>query len=696
MTPTVDTVDCYVQFTNGYEASLSTYPLSRLEDIARVWPNASTTDQLGQRMRMLLLAPASSSESVYVHLKDLERAFLFDDVATGEGAGKKNAAGAMADFLGHNRLIPLSSPNWIEGIAIGRALALSGRYPILAESDAAVDAFINLRAKGYGISAKFGRFVFEDGELERATEDARALLDLCGLLSSLYSWISLLNKKETYAVEMFLPSRKTSMLNTLKRSPPYAFIYNQILRGAPDLQAGCTAESFEDAVDLCTDITSCLDLEQTHVFQTAMVPPNRIDAELQKTGHFEHLLNVRQWPPSTVEFFIRGFFAFLRSNPNENIVRFLTLKENALKIWRHLSAGLREPVPRVLKRLDLIRAGVSEGELDTLLAVICHRKGIVNEKYISPDSASRQPFTSMASAKPLVELGQDRCLMPLPSAFGPALLESLLGYCFDKNFVPSNELLGKGTESLVSDILALRKDVTVYEGKKYGSRDNGEDGECDFIVETRKHILFIECKSKATTRGTMAGIVHEAMLDYAKAVLAPQAQLLQHERILRSKGELIFADRFVLRRNERQIWRLSITLHEHGGLQDPSFIAALTSAFAQSHFSAKSAQANRKNIEELNRLANDIREEINKLSALGLDPRQIQLSSRSLCVSHFHAILNDHPDSDQFIAWLRVIVSNGTQNPLLEYLYGRPGEAFANLPQGARGGAVFFAAPWTR
>ena len=67
----------------------------------------------------------------------------------------------------------------------------------------------------------------------------------------------------------------------------------------------------------------------------------------------------------------------------------------------------------------------------------------------------------------------------------------------------------------------------------------------------------------------MAGVQGDALLDFAGGMFAAQAQALRHERILRTRGRIDFCDRTPpLVWRQRKITRLSVTLLNHGALQD--------------------------------------------------------------------------------------------------------------------------------
>jgi hypothetical protein len=137
----------------------------------------------------------------------------------------------------------------------------------------------------------------------------------------------------------------------------------------------------------------------------------------------------------------------------------------------------------------------------------------------------------------------------------------------------------------------------------------GNAGECDLIFESNTDILFVECKAKALTRGAMAGVQGDALLDFAASTVAAQTQALRHERIIRSNGAIPFLSGAWVELWDRRVTRLSVTLLDHGSLQDKMTFANMFPGLLGATFNASPGYKKAKQVNELNKSLNDLRSE---------------------------------------------------------------------------------------
>jgi hypothetical protein len=299
-----------------------------------------------------------------------------------------------------------------------------------------------------------------------------------------------------------------------------------------------------------------------------------------------------------------------------------------------------------------------------MLPYFVQDRSVVNAHYLSPFSATKADLMF----KPLIQLDPDHLLLPARSLMGPAFYEATMGALRKFISAPAvDKLQGDGTERVVVGLFRRANFSPTFVAKKYV--DASGDGECDLVFESDADILLVECKAKALTRGAMAGVHGDALLDFAGGMFAAQTQALRHERILRSVGHIEFTDGSRLEMRGRRITRLSITLLDHGALQDKMTLANMFGAMLGASFKTTPGYAKSGQVDKLNKTLNDLRSEVEKLQAAGQHVNAQRLNAASLNVGQLEVVLDGVADLQQFRNRVAQPTTMMTLNPLLEYHY---------------------------
>ena len=302
-----------------------------------------------------------------------------------------------------------------------------------------------------------------------------------------------------------------------------------------------------------------------------------------------------------------------------------------------------------------------------MLPCFAHAIGTANDEYDSPLAANRADL--MLMFKPLLKIETDRYLLPAASLAGPAFYEAVMAKL--RHLLPKDDLStsrGGGTERVVGALLRGASLNITATGASYNI--GSDEGECDFVIETDERILLVECKAKPLTRGAMAGVQGDALLDFAGGMFAAQAQALRHERILRTRGQIDFCDgtpSLVWR--QRKITRLSVTLLNHGVLQDRIILWNLYEALIRAKAEAPSGYRKMKQIQDFDQTLTDMRNEAEALKALGISTKVQPLASASLSVGSLSVLLNGVSDLDHFIRRVTIPATYMTYNPVFEFYH---------------------------
>ena len=177
---------------------------------------------------------------------------------------------------------------------------------------------------------------------------------------------------------------------------------------------------------------------------------------------------------------------------------------------------------------------------------------------------------------PLLRLGQGRYAILDRSASAPAFIETLLA-ALRAEYRDLDDRIGLPLERFVAAELRSRG-VSSVRGSYIS---DGEDGECDLVVESEKTIFFLEFKKKALTRAGQAGVDANLILDLAASALEAQVQAGWHEVRIKRKGFLdLTADgaTYRLELRGRGVERLALSFLDFGSFQDRMLIQQFLAA----------------------------------------------------------------------------------------------------------------------
>lgn len=142
--------------------------------------------------------------------------------------------------------------------------------------------------------------------------------------------------------------------------------------------------------------------------------------------------------------------------------------------------------------------------------------------------------------------------------------------------------IGNGAEEYLG-LLFNASGITVLAGKEYKLPSDKrkllgtkrEKGECDFIIETSTHIIFLELKAKNLNASSRGGDIIQATDDLSKSLFHGLAQTGWHELLLRLDGKISFTDGTALHWNNREIERVTVSMLDFYSIGDSNFVHQL-------------------------------------------------------------------------------------------------------------------------
>jgi Holliday junction resolvase-like predicted endonuclease len=565
---------------------------------------------------------------------------------------------------------------WHEAILIGRAFSALSRFPCSnARTKAVAEAATRLKQLGYIFTIESGRFQFKRSDMENIVAEIEKSLAQLGGHSALLNIMSIAGANYHYAYEQFLFGRVyAGGLGERPPTIPIGLLYNIAVKLPlrPPIVSNPSA-AWDKALAVARDFTAILDLEPYSQFAFLNTDAPRLESGLRQVAHYDHCFSIRQWHLSFTPEFLALFFG---DSFDADLKRRLGWSvADAVRLAQILN-DLATPTPRIVPVETLVMAGMDRQVVFSMLPHFAHEEREANRNYRSPFDAAGPDVIF----KPLIVFNRQFLFLLTASVLDPALFEATFAALksISTDQAISN-LRGAGTERLTKHVFAKYGFKPTFENAKYELRQLGA-GECDLVFEDEQNIVFVECKAKAVTRAAMTGTQGEALLDFAGGLFESQAQALRHERILRSVDSILFVDGRHLEFRNRRILRLTVTLADHGGLQDRWMLRNVYNALLSAQVSCPANYAKKKRVDDLNENLGLFQQETQLLEACGQNINSHPLNAASASIPQLDIILNGAQSLTDVRTRLSFPTTFSTFNVLLEHFQMEKARAQAQLP----------------
>lgn len=581
-------------------------------------------------------------------------------------------------FHSGKHLVPLSDPAWQRIVLLGRALwRLDPQERMSTKERNATNAIKRLVAKGYDLKLKDGRIDRDSPGLRQATADVRDLLTKVGLVKAVTFLFNAAGRIVPYDFDQFLFGRNHGQPWEFREPmPPWSYLLNVMVQ-LPDTPSTKDMEAaWQEAIPLAIDLVAALDVETYDSYWMMGSPvPRLLPGLLGDIGLFDHLFTMRQWPKLLAPIVLHQVF----TDEDDAVMRRKygwTVRDACLFAFTVLMA-CKGAGTSLITRKQLGATRLTSAQVTQLLAWFSHAPGAINQGYDSPIQARNADLMF----KPLIAVADDTYMVPCASVAGPAFYEALHRAVRDAvGDAKTNDLLGGGVERATADLLRRRGLHPTRENATYRSPDGTVSGECDLVLEDDTNIVFIECKAKAPTRGTMSGEGVDALVDYAGSLLTSQQQTLKHERVLTENGEISFDDGYRLRLDGRAVTRLSITLLDHGTFQDRVIFSQFVGPMLSASIRYEPDHPRAGTFDGVNETIAALTQELIKFNDQGRNVWSSTMSAASLGVGQLAVLLNESDTVDMLVKRLRRHTTFGTTNVLLEYRIAKSKGFFDAVP----------------
>ncbi|MER2218877.1 hypothetical protein [Methylobacterium brachiatum] len=655
------TIHAQVAALRGAFARIEEVPLPSFPE-----PFSDRKEEVSGQLRKVLLQPGSGFAAKKLHrLADrvsLEAALV----------GQPDELEALIDQIRAHletdiEIAPPHQLDWAEALALAR---LSRR---LVDHAGRNSRRQNISAALTRLTAGGHIFGLDDVGLDSGssgfqtvTEEIVKVLSRLGRVETFRQLEGAARRVHGYEFDQITFGRNSS--NTPREpSFPFGFLW-QLAARLPDMPiaSASPANDWHTALQLARDLVALTNVETYGQFWMIGATVDVLSQILANAALHDHLFSVQQWSAYLTPLLLRSFFGTSRDEKlRENLGWGIEDAAAAAEVLLQVT----QASPSIITPQHLERRLPKE-TVDALLRDLAHTPPAPNADYKSPFDARRADLMF----KPLLAGRVSATyLVPSTSTAGPAFYEAVAMALRGKlTSDEMNALTGTGLETAVGALLRFRHLEPSVQSKNYGPAE--DRGECDLVVEDDQTILFLECKAKALTRAAMAGDPQDALFAYLQGVVASQAQALHHETVLRRNGQITFDDGSILEHRGREIVRVSVTLFDHGTLQDRFLFANLSGVLAAIELSASSELADkglRKRIKKTNETLQSLRHHLTEdLGGPASHPDRIwqrALPTASVSFAHLAIILIEHATASKLANVLRKPATFMTGSVLKEY-----------------------------
>ena len=417
--------------------------------------------------------------------------------------------------------------------------------------------------------------------------------------------------------QRFLLQRNTgTMPNLRKPSVPYGFLFNiaiQYIVRAPSKKADHD-QSWQSFLEMATNFAALYKIEPYSSFENMGVRGRDLISFMQNSILFDHVFMFKQLPLK----YGQEFLPCCLDMGEDTAVKFqnkygITQRE-ALSFFGYFSLLLSthdKTFYRVsLKNLLQDQCMITSSVMEKALAIFAADPHKLEQSYNLPVDYTK----SFLDNYPIYKTGAAEYIIVNSCLFSVQFFEryaALLREC-DKQ---ADKKIGDNLEIFLSKALSA-KNINHFCGEKYAVNaamraylgTSKEEAECDLIIETDQTIFFCEIKKKCVTRAAASGDDLNILKDVADSLFSSQAQIGDHEAIIRKYGEIKFKSGQTLELSNRDIQRVSISLFDFTGLQDQTiidnlftFIDTRLSIYCADQKQQKFIDAIQGNIDQLNR-----------------------------------------------------------------------------------------------
>lgn len=431
-----------------------------------------------------------------------------------------------------------------------------------------------MKNRGYCFNIVNGRIQFDNKIDLKIHLDIEAIIrNISGFETAKLIFVRELNKIYNQKYERYAISRKKYTLPVdIMPTLPYNYLLQICMKYLfnpcifiKTLSHEEREQKYLELKKLSENYLTCLGLQNSSIYENLLIDFETLPHTLVKNMLYDKLVLVNQWKPKYIIELIESMFSEIYDNYRSwgyNLKEYLKVVK--LILFNYSPCAIIQ-FDDVLGKINIKRKVLDEIFLD-----ISHSTENVNKDFNC--ILGKTNFSN----KPLIKIKEDEYFLLSPIICGFSFYEVLYNKCKSVNKNLLDRKQGYIFEKLIKMRLDKRNLPYKYGFYKFDSLGSGnKTNECDLIIENDKKIVFIEIKKRPLSRTFEQADDIELLRSLGEGIVYSQRQALEHSIQLENKGNIVLfgsadlseqKDSTVIEYNNRNIIRISLTLHEYGFL----------------------------------------------------------------------------------------------------------------------------------
>ncbi|EAW1265080.1 hypothetical protein K6I73_000877 [Salmonella enterica subsp. diarizonae serovar 35:k:e,n,x,z15] len=447
--------------------------------------------------------------------------------------------------------------------------------------------------------------------------------------------------------ERFQVYRKTSQgLDYIYPEVPWGYIISlgvKSLHIKNSLPYKQTITEYNSFIKFMTDIVSSFEIQPYIVWESIFVDNFKTIEFLQENILYDNLISFFQ---------LKGDYAISIIDNILNYWKFDKIESFGISFEDIIKVGTAIIKISNIQNINLIskskiskRCGLSIKKTEDIINKIYTNK---NEKDLGfpPSSEAVDHVLS-----PLIP--HQSMYISLPKAITSlSVLNCILNQVSKPNGIFDNSKdssIGKFLEQFIWEQMT-QHNIKCYRGD-FKSKDKKTKGDCDLLIKNDNYIFLFEIKKKSLTRKAMSGTDFQIIKDLADSVMRSQSQCAKIEHVLLSDKELTLTidnNKETIYYNNERIFKVSLSLHDFGALQDTNILSTILKLSMQVNFNAED--------ETINNMLSSWRQYVNTFTEYTIKNRKLMeveddnfRNNIFMSIPQLLTILDDSNSTNEFI-----------------------------------------------
>lgn len=371
----------------------------------------------------------------------------------------------------------------------------------------------------------------------------------------------------------FFYRNRPTVPTTQKPTPPHGYIYNLACKYIDlpcKLKTNHQTRLLNEIQELSTHLATILDIDKMSPWSNINTNPDNILEKLQEWVLYPEIFYIPQISPIHGKKIFPRIFELIDNNTQDTLSEISTasrilnqLEDELLKNGFICGEFSENDIYRICAGID------SPANIKTIVDSLSIPSHKINKHYVTPFHAVHSNLREY----PFVKTKRGYVIANVPT-YNVAKYWALLRIS-EKNNSKAEQRLGYALEDFIRESFD-KANITYHNGFKYLSpnyikkiaKTNRDNGECDFIIESKDYIYLIEVKKKGLTKESQSGSRLHLLFDTSLSFFKSINQLTVAEMILLNDGMIsnsVNGEQIKLK--GRTIYKLVISLEDMASLQ---------------------------------------------------------------------------------------------------------------------------------